>query len=123
MQGCHFIKGALFVVSFHEGYPVLLVVQQNKKTMTYTWVYSDVLINSFVCVFHSDPDASSFMFPRMDRPGHWTQWNHRQYVEIVRMDSTRNRVRILVENERVARLQRESQGLAVFLAQLRADGF
>ena len=78
----------------------LLVVQQNKKTMSYAWVHSDVLINHFLCVYRSDPDEPPFLPPRMDLPGHWTQWSHRQHDEIVRMDADRDRARILVENER-----------------------
>ena len=89
----------------------LLVVQQNKKTMSYAWVHTDFLMNHFVCVYHNDQDVSSFMSPRMDRPGHLTQWSHSQHVEIVRMDTSRNRVRILVENDHVACLHRESQGV------------
>ena len=49
------------------------VVQQNNKTMAYALVNSDFLINSFVCVWHSDPDTTSFMTPRMDHPDYWTQ--------------------------------------------------
>ena len=96
----------------------LSVVQQNNKTMAYALVHSGCLMTSFVLVYHSDPDASSFMSPRMGRPGHWTQWSRRQHAEIVRMDAARVRS----ENERVTRLHRESQGLAACLAELRDAG-
>ena len=75
-----------------------------------------------MCVWRSDPDASSFMPPRMDRHDYWTQCIHRQDTEIVGMDTGRFRVWILVENECVSRLHRESQGLVSCLAQLSEAG-